>query len=99
MRLALAALALLLLTSLPAGAAAKRPWLWQCEGIGLQTAKDTCYERLLLADIDRWVVTEVPLAVEAADTFMPAGFLEGFRPSDSRELGEGLKVAFYERAR
>ena len=53
MRLALAALAVLILAAAPAGAAAKRPWLWQCEGIGLQTAKDTCYERLLLEDIDR----------------------------------------------
>ena len=31
------------------------------------------------ADIERWIVTEVPLAVEGADTFMPAGFLEGER--------------------
>ena len=55
--------------------------------------------REFLEDIDRWVVTEVPLTVEGADTFMPAGFLEGFRPYDSRELGDGLKVTFYERPR
>jgi dihydrofolate reductase len=53
----------------------------------------------LLERIERWVVTEVPLAVEGADTFMPAGFLEGFRPEDARTLGEGLKVTFYERTR
>jgi hypothetical protein len=53
MRLALAALALVVLAAAPAGATAKRPFLWQCEGIGLQTAKDTCYERLLLEVIDR----------------------------------------------
>jgi len=35
-----------------AGAAAKRPWLWQCSGIGLQVAQDRCYERLLLQTID-----------------------------------------------
>src|SRR5205085_6713221 len=35
-----------------------------------------------LGDVDRWLVTEVPLAVEGADTFMPANFLEGFRACD-----------------
>jgi len=51
-----------------------------------------------LADIERWVVTEVPLAVEGADTFMPAGFLEGFRAYDTRRLEDDLKVTFYARA-
>ena len=55
--------------------------------------------RLFLEDVARWLVTEVPLTVEGADTFMPAAFLEGFRPYDMRELGDGLKVTFYERAR
>jgi dihydrofolate reductase len=50
-------------------------------------------------EIDRWLVTEVPLEVEGADTFMPADFLEGFRAYDSRALEEDLKVTFYERAR
>ena len=49
--------------------------------------------------IERWLVTEVPLAVEGADTFMPPDFLEGFRPADTRDLGDGLKVTVYERAR
>ena len=49
--------------------------------------------------VDRWLVTEVPLAVEGADTFFPAGLLDGFRPDDTRDLGDGLKVTFYERAR
>jgi hypothetical protein len=35
-----------------ATAAPKRPWLWQCEGIGLETAKFQCYVRLLLQDVD-----------------------------------------------
>jgi dihydrofolate reductase len=48
--------------------------------------------------IDRWLVTEVPLTIEGADTFMPADFLEGFRPYDVRALGDDLKVTFYERA-
>ena len=55
--------------------------------------------REFLEDLDRWVVTEVPLTVEGADTFMPAAFLEGFRAYDTRELGDDLKVTFYERAR
>lgn len=50
-----------------------------------------------LAEIDRWVVTEIPLAVEDADTFMPENFLGGFKPRDSLELEENLRVTFYER--
>ena len=50
-----------------------------------------------LADIDAWVVTEVPVAVEGADTFMPEGFLRGFEPYDTRQLEDDLKVTFYER--
>ena len=52
---------------------------------------------MFLDRIERWVVTEVPLAVEGADTFMPAGFLEGFRAFDTRRLEDDLKVTFYER--
>ncbi len=48
-------------------------------------------------DIDRWVVTEIPLTVEGADTFMPPDFLRGFRAYDSRQLGDDLQVTFYER--
>ncbi|HEY3541443.1 MAG TPA: hypothetical protein VGK79_02785 [Gaiellaceae bacterium] len=53
MRVVLAVLGAALVATAAAGAAAPRPWLWQCEQIGLQTAKDRCYERLLLQDIDR----------------------------------------------
>ena len=49
-------------------------------------------------DIERWVVTEVPLWVEDADTFMPENFLEGFTAYDRRRLEEDLEVAFYRRA-
>jgi dihydrofolate reductase len=48
--------------------------------------------------IDRWLVTQVPLTVEAPDTFLPPDILEGFRPQDTRDLGDGLKVKVYERA-
>jgi len=53
--------------------------------------------RTFLQEIDRWVVTEIPLAVEDADTFMPGNFLEGFKPHDSLELEEDLRVTFFER--
>jgi dihydrofolate reductase len=48
-------------------------------------------------EIDRWIVTQIPLAVEGADTFMPANFLEGFTETQSLSLEEGLMVKFYER--
>lgn len=50
-----------------------------------------------LGEIDKWIVTEIPLTVEDADTFMPEDFLQGFKPYDSRQLEENLKVTFYER--
>jgi len=50
-----------------------------------------------LPHIDRWVVTEVPLTVADADTFMPANFLEGFEIYEVRQLDEGLRVKIYER--
>lgn len=53
--------------------------------------------RAFLDNIDKWIVTEVPLTVEDADTFMPASFLEGFKPYDSRELEGNLRVTFYQR--
>lgn len=53
--------------------------------------------RAFLDEIDRWIVTEIPMTVEDADTFMPEGYLEGFKPSDSLVLEENLSVTFYER--
>ena len=47
--------------------------------------------------ITRWIVTEVPLSVADADTFMPANFLDGFELYELRQLDEGLRVKFYER--
>ena len=47
--------------------------------------------------IDRWIVTEVPLAVEGADTFLPRDFLDGFEMYEMRQLDEGLRAKFYER--
>ena len=48
--------------------------------------------------VDRWLVTEIPLTVEGADTFMPANFLDGFELYEVRQLDEELRVKFYERA-
>lgn len=51
-----------------------------------------------MPEIDEWIVTEVPLAVEGADTFMPPDFLHGFAPRETRQLGDELKATFYARA-
>ena len=53
--------------------------------------------RTFLPHIQRWIVTEVPLVVEGADTFMPSNFLDGFELYELRQLDEGLRVKFYER--
>jgi dihydrofolate reductase len=50
-----------------------------------------------LPHIDRWIVTEIPLTVEGADTFMPEDYLRGFKSSGSQQLEEDLRVMFYER--
>jgi dihydrofolate reductase len=50
-------------------------------------------------EIEEWRVTEVPLAVEGADTFMPHGFLAGFDARESRALEDDLRVTFYARTR
>ena len=53
--------------------------------------------RSFLPHVDKWLVTEIPLAVEGTDTFMPGDYLQGFKPSGSQQLEENLKVTFYER--
>lgn len=47
--------------------------------------------------IEKWVVTEIPLTVEDADTFMPADFLKDFELQGIFELGEDLKVKILHR--
>jgi hypothetical protein len=44
-------------------------------------------------------VTEVPVSVDGADTFMPANFLDEFEMYEMRQLDESLRVKFYERVR
>ena|SRR5687767_7751355 len=53
--------------------------------------------RAFLPHIERWFVTEVPLTVEGADTFMPSNYLEGFEVYEVRQLDDQLRVKFYEK--
>jgi len=53
--------------------------------------------RSFLPNIDKWIVTEVPLTIEGADAFIPKNYLEGFRAVRSRELDVNLIARFYER--
>ncbi len=48
-------------------------------------------------DIEKWYVTEIPIIVEDADTFMPRDFLDMFEASDEMDLGDGVAVRIYER--
>jgi dihydrofolate reductase len=50
-----------------------------------------------LPHIEKWIITEVPLTVRGADTFMPEGYLDGFEAVDSQSLGEDLVVKVYSR--
>ncbi|HEY6118867.1 MAG TPA: dihydrofolate reductase [Pyrinomonadaceae bacterium] len=50
-----------------------------------------------LPHMDKWIVTEVPIKVEGADTFIPEDYLLGFNYVASKDLGEGLIVRFYDR--
>jgi dihydrofolate reductase len=54
------------------------------------------YENFLDA-IDQWIVTEVPETVRNADIFMPRNFLDEFEMKEIKELGDGLRVRFFER--
>jgi dihydrofolate reductase len=53
--------------------------------------------KAFLPRIERWIVTEVPVTVKGADTFMPEGYLDGFEERDLKPIGDGLSVRFYER--
>ncbi len=50
-----------------------------------------------LPRIEKWFVTEVPLEVEGADTFMPENYLNGFERTGTKVLEDELTVATYER--
>ena len=48
-------------------------------------------------EIEKWYVTEIPIDVEDADTFMHGDFLDGFEQIDELDLGDGLRVKAYVR--
>ena len=54
--------------------------------------------RAFQPEIEQWIVTEVPLSIDGADTFMPQNYLRNFTPSRTLTLADELKVTFYERA-
>ena len=54
--------------------------------------------RSFLPYIEKWIVTEVPLTIEGADAFVPEKYLEEFKRTGSKEIGDDLRVQFYERA-
>lgn len=47
--------------------------------------------------IEKWYVTEVPVEISDADTFMPNDFLKGFTPSEEIDLGDRLRVKVFQR--
>jgi dihydrofolate reductase len=53
--------------------------------------------RSFLPHIEKWIVTEVPLTIEGADTFVPGNYLEGFTKSESKQLDDGIAVSVYVR--
>jgi len=53
--------------------------------------------RSFLPHIEKWIVTEVPLSVEGADTFLPENYLEGFTRMESKEIEKNLTVSCYHR--
>lgn len=53
--------------------------------------------RSFLPYIEKWIVTEVPLKVDGADTFVPQNYLEGFTRTESKEIEKNLTVSCYQR--
>jgi dihydrofolate reductase len=47
--------------------------------------------------IETWIVTEIPISVDDADTFMPHDFLSGFELSETKPIGEDLNVKILHR--
>ncbi|MEJ7848133.1 MAG: dihydrofolate reductase [Pyrinomonadaceae bacterium] len=54
------------------------------------------YENFASA-IEKWIVTEVPVNVEDADTFMAQDFLAGFEISETKPLSDNLNVNVFHR--
>lgn len=48
-----------------------------------------------LPNIEKWIITQVPLTVSGADAFMPEGYLEGFKKVESKSIGDDLVVEYF----
>lgn len=48
-------------------------------------------------DIEKWIVTRIPVTVEEPDVSMSKNFLDGFKLEKTTDLGEGLKVEVFRR--
>jgi dihydrofolate reductase len=48
-------------------------------------------------EIEHWIVTQIPLSIDDADTFMPENYLQNFKPQRALSLADELQVTFYER--
>src|SRR5687767_925797 len=48
-------------------------------------------------NMEKWYVTEIPLEVEGADTFMSPDFLQGFELEDEIRLDDELVVKVFQR--
>jgi len=48
-----------------------------------------------LPHVEQWIITQVPLTVSGADAFMPDGYLDGFKESDSKKISEDLVVKYF----
>ena len=53
--------------------------------------------RAFAPHIEKWLVTEIPLTVPDADTFLPPDLLDGYEITDNIELAAELRVTVYER--
>lgn len=53
--------------------------------------------RAFQTEIEHWIVTQIPLSIDGADTFMPENYLQNFKPQRTLSLADELQVTFYER--
>jgi dihydrofolate reductase len=54
--------------------------------------------RSFLPYIEKWIVTEVPLTIDDADTFVPGDYLEGFSLTESKRIAGDLAVSVHDRS-
>jgi dihydrofolate reductase len=48
-----------------------------------------------LPNIEKWIITQVPLTVSGADAFMPEGYLDGFKKVESKSIDDDLVVEYF----